>query len=187
MRDRPEVHEIFRRWQEVAGEYIPKPTLMGETYVPLERLPAYYAHLDLAQNFPFLKADFDLDELRPIVETTMAELPKGREPVWFGSNHDHSRMATRWAGGDERKHEAALFLILTLPGSAILYQGDELGLEDGASRRSHPRCGRPAARPRAHAVSVDAQRRRMAEPVAPARPTRRATPRTARSSRTRVT
>ena len=41
-------------------------------------------------------------------------------------------MATRWAGGDERKHRAALFLLLTLPGSAILYQGDELGLEDGA-------------------------------------------------------
>ena len=61
----------------------------------------------------------------------MKKLPKGREPVWFGSNHDHSRMATRWAGGDERKHKAALFLILTLPGSAILYQGDELGLEDG--------------------------------------------------------
>ena len=57
MRDRPEVHEIFRRWQEVAGEYIPKPTLMGETYVPLERLPAYYAQLDLVQNFPFLRAD----------------------------------------------------------------------------------------------------------------------------------
>ena len=131
MRDRPEVHEVFRRWQEVAGEYIPKPTLMGETYVPLERLPAYYAQLDLVQNFPFLRAAFDLDELRPIVETTMAELPKGREPVWFGSNHDHSRMGTRWAGGDERKHKAALFLILTLPGSTILYQGDELGLEDG--------------------------------------------------------
>jgi alpha-glucosidase len=62
----------------------------------------------------------------------MEELPKGREPVWFGSNHDHSRMATRWAAGDERKHRAALFLILTLPGSAVLYQGDELGLEDGA-------------------------------------------------------
>ena len=51
--------------------------------------------------------------------------------MWFGSNHDHSRLATRWAGGDERKHKAALFLLLTLPGSAILYQGDELGLEDG--------------------------------------------------------
>jgi len=126
------VHQIYRRWQEVAGEFIPKPTLMGETYVNLDRLFAYYAHLDLAQNFPFLRAEFEIDELRPNVETVMKKLPKGREPVWFASNHDHSRMATRWAGGDEAKHKAALFLLLTLPGNTILYQGDELGLEDGA-------------------------------------------------------
>ena len=131
MRQRPEVHEIYRRWQQIADDYIPKPILMGETYVPLNKLFDYYAHLDLAQNFPFLRAEFDIDELRPIVETVMKKLPKGREPVWFGSNHDHSRMATRWAGGDERKHRAALFLLLTLPGYTILYQGDELGLEDG--------------------------------------------------------
>ena len=131
MRQRPEVHEIFRRWQQIADEYIPKPMLMGETYVTLNKIFDYYAHLDLAQNFPFLLAEFDIDELRPIVETTMKKLPKGREPVWFGSNHDHSRMATRWAGGDERKHRAALFLLMTLPGCAVLYQGDELGLEDG--------------------------------------------------------
>ena len=37
MRERPEVHEIFARWQEIAREYDPKPTLMGETYVALER------------------------------------------------------------------------------------------------------------------------------------------------------
>ena len=37
MRDRPEVHEIYRRWQQIAGEYIPKPTLMGETYVSLDQ------------------------------------------------------------------------------------------------------------------------------------------------------
>jgi alpha-glucosidase len=40
-------------------------------------------------------------------------------------------MATRWAGGDLEKHKAALFLLLTLPGTAILYQGDEIGLTDG--------------------------------------------------------
>src|SRR5437764_5290606 len=61
----------------------------------------------------------------------MANIPAGRRPVWFGSNHDHSRMATRWAGGDLAKHRAALFLLLTLPGVAILYQGDEIGLTDG--------------------------------------------------------
>jgi alpha-glucosidase len=40
-------------------------------------------------------------------------------------------MATRWASGDVAKHKAALFLVLTLPGVAILYQGDEIALEDG--------------------------------------------------------
>ena len=131
VRERPEVHEIYARWQRIAREYDPKPTLMGETYVSLDKLAPYYQHLDLAQNFDFCAAGFELDELRPIVEQTMRELPAHREPIWFGSNHDHSRMATRWGKGDERRHRAALFLVLTLPGFAILYQGDEIALEDG--------------------------------------------------------
>lgn len=131
MRNRPEVHEIYRRWQEIAGEYDPKPTLMGETYVELGELPPYWQHLDLAQNFDFLNAEFTISELRPIVEQTMAAIPANRRPVWFGSNHDHSRMATRWAHGNADKHRACLFLLLTLPGTAILYMGDEIGLEDG--------------------------------------------------------
>jgi alpha-glucosidase len=131
MRCRPEVHEIFARWQRVAAEYDPRPVLMGETYVPLERMFGFWQHLDLVQNFDFLNAEFALSELRPIVERTMAALPDDRRACWFGSNHDHSRMATRWAHGNLDKHRAALFLLLTLPGTAILYGGDELGLEDG--------------------------------------------------------
>jgi alpha-glucosidase len=131
LRNRPEVHEIYERWQSVARAYDPKPTLMGETYVPLEDLPAYYRGLDLAQNFEFCMADLEVEIMRPIVEETMRTLPKGAEPLWFGSNHDTSRLATRWAHGDEQKARAALFLLLTLPGSAILYQGDEIALEDG--------------------------------------------------------
>jgi alpha-glucosidase len=139
MRERPEVHEIYADWQQIAAEYDPKPTLMGETYVPLEHMFAYYRHLDLAQNFPFVTAKFELKPLRRIVERTLAGIPAGKLPVWFGSNHDHSRLATRWAAGDERKHRAALFLLLTLPGIAILYQGDEIGLEDGAVPRDRVR------------------------------------------------
>jgi alpha-glucosidase len=136
LRERPEVHEIYARWQNIAAGYDPKPTLMGETYVKLENLWPYFRHLDLAQNFPFTNAKFTIDALRPIVETTMENIPAGRLPTWFGSNHDHSRMATRWAGGDIDKHRAALFLLLTLPGVAILYQGDEVGLEDGKVPRN---------------------------------------------------
>ena len=131
IRDRPEVHAIYERWQKIARTYDPKPTLMGETYVPLRRMSRYWRHLDLVQNFDFVNAAFERDELRPIVERTLRRVPPGRRALWFASNHDHSRLATRWAHGDEAKHKAALFLILTLPGVAILYQGDEIGLEDG--------------------------------------------------------
>jgi alpha-glucosidase len=131
MRSRPEVHEIYARWQRIAAGYDPKPVLMGETYVPLDELFPYWQQLDLVQNFDFLNADFTVGELRPVVERTLAALPAGRRPLWFGSNHDHSRMATRWAHGNVAKHRAALFLLLTLPGAAILYGGDEIGLEDG--------------------------------------------------------
>jgi alpha-glucosidase len=131
MRERPEAHEIFRQWQAIAREYEPKPTLMGETYVPLERMFAFYAQLDLVQNFDFVRSRFEAAALRSIVERVEAEIPADRTPLWFGSNHDHSRLATRWAQGDERKARAALFVLLTLRGSVILYQGDELGLTDG--------------------------------------------------------
>jgi alpha-glucosidase len=131
MRCRPEVHEIYERWQAIAAGYDPKPVLMGETYVPCDEMVPYWQHLDLVQNFDFLNAEFTLGELRPIVERTMASLPANRQACWFGSNHDHSRMATRWGHGNVDKHRAALFLLLTLPGVALLYQGDEIGLRDG--------------------------------------------------------
>jgi alpha-glucosidase len=135
MRERPESHEIFRQWQAIAREYDPKPTLMGETYVPLARTFPFYAHLDLVQNFDFVRSRLDADSLRSVVERVEAKIPADRTPLWFGSNHDHSRLATRWARGDERKARAALFLLLTLRGSVILYQGDELALTDGKVSR----------------------------------------------------
>ncbi|HZO34567.1 MAG TPA: alpha-amylase family glycosyl hydrolase, partial [Gaiellaceae bacterium] len=143
MRNRPEVHAIYRRWQQIANEYAPKPTLLGETYVPLGEMVRYYGNgrdeLDLAMNFDFVKASFDAGGLRPIVERTLRLLSPPATPVWFGSNHDHSRLATRWAEGDERRARAALFLILTLPGVAILYQGDEVALTDGRVPRGRIR------------------------------------------------
>src|SRR6185312_7351812 len=118
-----------------ARDYDPKPILVGETFVDLDHVISYYGNgtdeLDLPQNFPFAKAEFELDELRAIDEETEAKLPPGATPCWFGSNHDVSRLATRWAEGDEAKARAALFLLLTLRGVPILYQGDEIALEDG--------------------------------------------------------
>jgi alpha-glucosidase len=109
--------------------------LVGETNVEeFETLVSFYGkgrdELDLAFNFIFINAPFEADALRSVVETTEASLPPGAWPVWTGSNHDVSRLATRWAGGDEAKIRAALLMLLTLRGTPFLYQGDEIGLVD---------------------------------------------------------
>ncbi|HYY09070.1 MAG TPA: alpha-amylase family glycosyl hydrolase, partial [Actinomycetota bacterium] len=57
-------------------------------------------------------------------------LPLGGWPLWNGSNHDAGRFPTRWADGDERKSRAALTVLLTLRGTALLYYGDEIGMRD---------------------------------------------------------
>jgi alpha-glucosidase len=134
--NQPEVHDVYRRWQRLTHEFDPKPILVGETYVrELEKLVAYYGNgndeLDLCFNFAFVHAPFEAAPLRAIVEELEARLPPGAWPVWTASNHDVGRLATHWAGGDERKARAALFVLLTLRGTPFLYAGDELALPDG--------------------------------------------------------
>jgi alpha-glucosidase len=133
--NQPETHDVFRRWKGIAREFDPQPVLYGETIVAVDRLAAYYGdgtdELDLALNHDFLDAPFAAAPLRSIVDEVERTLPDGAWPTYTASNHDNPRAATRWAGGEERKHRAALFLLLTLRGTPFLYQGDEIALEDG--------------------------------------------------------
>jgi alpha-glucosidase len=74
--------------------------------------------------------------MRAIVEEVEATIPAGAWPIWTGSNHDVSRLTTRWAGGDLTKARCALLILLTLRGTPFLYQGDEIGLTDGPITQS---------------------------------------------------
>jgi alpha-glucosidase len=87
--------------------------------------------LHMGFNFPFIEAPFEADALSDIVARTEVALPPGAWPVWTGSNHDVSRLATRWGGGDPAKVRLALLMLLTLRGTPVLFQGDEIGLTDG--------------------------------------------------------
>ena len=133
--NRPEVHDILRSWRRLADGYEPGRLLMGETNVEeLSTLVSYYGtgtdELNLALNFVLIESGFEAESLRGVVDSTEALLPPGAWPVWTGSNHDISRLATRWAGGDRAKARLALLMLLTLRGTPVLYQGDELGLTD---------------------------------------------------------
>ncbi len=134
--DRPEAHDILRHWREVAQGYSPERLLIGETNVDsVERLAVFYGdgtnELHGGFNFTFMHAPFEAAALRAVVERTEALLPEGGWPVYMGSNHDFSRLATRWGQGDVGRTKTALLMLLTLRGTPFLYQGDEIGQVDG--------------------------------------------------------
>jgi alpha-glucosidase len=131
--NRPEVHDVMRRWRKVADPH--EAILVGETYVhDLETLVAFYGRgtdeLHLAFNFVFLLAEFGVETLAPIVARTEELLPEHAWPVWTLGNHDVARYPTRWAGGDPGLARCALMLLLTLRGTPVVYYGDELALPE---------------------------------------------------------
>jgi len=132
--NRPETHGVFRDWRKIAESYEPARLLLGETWVrDLASLAGFYGHddeLQLAFNFPFVFARFTPGGLCGVVGETLARLPAGACPVWTASNHDVGRFPTRWCGGDERKVRLALMILATLPGTTVLYYGDEIGMTD---------------------------------------------------------
>jgi alpha-glucosidase len=134
--NRPQVHGVYRDWRAIARGYAPERLLLGETWVgDAERLAAFYGdndELQLGFNFPFVFARFTAAGLAGVVAATLAALPAGSCPVWMASNHDVGRFPSRWGAGDERAARLGLLILCTLPGTVVLYYGDEIGMTDVA-------------------------------------------------------
>ncbi len=131
-RNAPDTGAALARIREAVGDSL----LVGEVYLPSARWQPYLEHLDAAFAFELLHARWDAAVLRAAIEATT------RRPgaAWVLSNHDFGRLVTRF--GAENARSAALVL-LTLPGPAFLYQGDEIGLGDGpGGEREFDRAGR---------------------------------------------
>jgi alpha-glucosidase len=123
--DRPEVQDLVRAMRAAVG---PERLLVGELYLPIERLVAYYASgLDMPANFHLLTTPWTATDVAALVESYEAALPEGAWPNWVLGNHDRPRLASRLGPGQER---AAAMLLLTLRGTPTLYYGDEIGMRD---------------------------------------------------------
>jgi alpha-glucosidase len=155
--DRDEVHEIYREWRKVFNEYDPPRTAVAEAWVPAERRARYASPDGLGQafNFDLLRADWDPAMFRHRLEENLElAATNGSSSTWVLSNHDVVRHASRYAlplGTDLkrwllaeglepkpdlalglRRAGAAILLLLALPGSTYIYQGEELGLPEVA-------------------------------------------------------
>jgi alpha-glucosidase len=126
--DRPEVHGVIAEMRAVLDRYGER-VLIGEIYLPLERLVAYYgkhlggAHLPF--NFQLLETAWSAPAIARLVQEYENALPPGGWPNWVLGNHDRPRIAARV--GAEQARVAAM-LLLTLRGTPTMYYGDEIGL-----------------------------------------------------------
>jgi alpha-glucosidase len=130
--NRPEAHDILRRWRAIADSYEPPRVLLGETWVmDLQALARFYGtgddELHLGLNIPF-EHSTPGPGMRAIVEATEDVLPSAAWPLWNASNHDAGRFPSRWCDGDEQRTRAALVILLMLRGTPLLYYGDEIGM-----------------------------------------------------------
>ncbi|UUL82092.1 alpha-amylase family glycosyl hydrolase [Sphingomonas qomolangmaensis] len=126
--DQPEVHDIAREMRAIAdaaGERL----LVGEIYLPVERLMDYYGGVHLPLNFQLIGAEWHAPSLLALIEGYERALPEGGWPNWVLGNHDRPRAATRF--GAEQARVAAM-LLLTLRGTPTIYYGDEIGMADVA-------------------------------------------------------
>jgi alpha-glucosidase len=156
--DQDGVHDVYRGWRAVAERYTPERIFIAEAWVPSnERLARYLRpdELHTAFQFDFLRAPWRAEVLRAVVDDAIAAAATvGAPPTWVLSNHDVTRTVTRfsrsqpthlietdwergrWADEDpdhvigRRRARAAALVQLALPGTAYVYQGEELALEE---------------------------------------------------------
>jgi alpha-glucosidase len=128
--DQPEVHGVVSEMRAVLEEYDER-LLIGEIYLPVERLVDYYgpngdgAHLPF--NFHLITTPWDARQIEIVIDRYEGALPDDAWPNWVLGNHDQPRVASRV--GDAQARVAAT-LLLTLRGTPTLYYGDELGMHD---------------------------------------------------------
>jgi alpha-glucosidase len=154
--DQDGVHDVYRDWRKVLREYGEDRVLCAEAWVlPLEKMAWYVRPDEMHQafNFGFLATKWNGPALKSIISESLAAFGGvGGPSTWVLSNHDVIRHASRLAMDFPpneqptglgplspnkpdaevglRRARAATTMMLALPGSSYLYQGEELGLPE---------------------------------------------------------
>jgi alpha-glucosidase len=128
--DQPGVHASIKAMRRVADAYRNK-VMIGEAYLPIDRLMAYYGAdltgFHLPFNFHLISTDWQPKAIAFLIKAYEAALPVGGWPNWVLGNHDRSRVASRVGPAQAR---VAAMLLLTLRGTPTIYQGEEIGMAD---------------------------------------------------------
>jgi alpha-glucosidase len=126
--DRPEMSGVVSGLRRVLDEF-PDRVMIGEIYLSLDRLMAYYGEelggVHLPFNFQLLQSPWDARCIADLIDRYESALPQGGWPNWVLGNHDSPRIASRVGTSQGR---VAAMMLLTLRGTPTLYYGDEIGM-----------------------------------------------------------
>lgn len=128
--DQPMVHDIIAEMRKVIEAYQDR-LLIGEIYLPIEKLVTYYGKegrgVHLPFNFQFIQSDWNAQNLYALINQYEGSLLPENWPNWVLGNHDKARVLSRVG---EKQARLAAVLLLTLRGTPIMYYGDEIGMHD---------------------------------------------------------
>ena len=150
------VHEIYRDWHDVLAEYDGDRALCAEAWLPTPEQTALWVRPDemhQAFNFAYLETGWDAAALRAVIDESLRGLRRRRRSEHVGALEPRRRAPRVAARADRRepagpRHRPELAgqarsptsacaapaprrrVMLALPGSAYLYQGEELGLPE---------------------------------------------------------
>ena len=133
--DWPTIADRLRRIRDVVDSYEDR-MLVGEVHIhELGRLVEYVNtgdQLHMVHNFSFMYLPWEADAMRASVDHFEELSTDHAWPAWFLGSHDHSRVVSRYGGGELGRARArvAAMLLYTLRGTPFIYQGEELGLPD---------------------------------------------------------
>jgi alpha-glucosidase len=127
------VHDVHRRIRALLDEF-PGRIAVGDVPVRDDERFARYLRPDelhLAFDARLLRAPFDAAAVREAVQRSLAAVDRvGAAPTWATAGHDVSRPATRYGPPGTDRARAMALVTIALPGTVVLYNGDELGLPD---------------------------------------------------------
>jgi alpha-glucosidase len=137
-KNQPELHAVLQRLRQVADEY--NAVLIGETWTSdIAQLKAYYGknndEVNMPMDFMFTMVNkLSPDDFRKQIAWVDGS---GGWPVYVVSNHDIRRVYDRYGDGKHNDQIAKLMasLYLTLRGTAVMYYGEEIGMENNDPKR----------------------------------------------------
>jgi alpha-glucosidase len=128
-RNQPGLHELFAELRALVDRYRGDRVLLGEFYVPIEELVAFYGTRSPELHLP-LNLTLTYSQWEPgVIGRTIAEY-QGRVagrgwPTTTLDTHDQERIVAR-AGLTQAR--VAAMLLLTQRGTPTIYYGDEIGM-----------------------------------------------------------